>query len=67
MGTGTLSSKVKLPGREADQLLPTSAEIKKSFDLYIHSPSDCLLFQYHEGRMEFTIVSILQDSTASQS
>jgi hypothetical protein len=35
---GALSPGVKRPGREADRPLPTSAEVKKKMDLYIHSP-----------------------------
>jgi hypothetical protein len=34
----TLSPRVKRPGREADHSPPTSAEVKKNMDLYIHSP-----------------------------
>jgi hypothetical protein len=33
-----LSPGVKRPGREADNSPPTSAEVKKNVDLYIHSP-----------------------------
>jgi hypothetical protein len=29
---------VKRPGREADHTLPTSAEVKETWTLYIHSP-----------------------------
>jgi hypothetical protein len=35
---GALSPGVKRPGREVDHSPPTSAEIKKNVDLYIHSP-----------------------------
>jgi hypothetical protein len=35
---GTLSPGINLPGREADQSPPTSAEVKKNVDLYMHSP-----------------------------
>jgi hypothetical protein len=35
---GLLPPEVKRPGREADQSLPTSAEVKKNMDVYIHSP-----------------------------
>jgi hypothetical protein len=38
IGTGTLSSGVKRPGREADHSPSTSAEVQKNVDLYIHSP-----------------------------
>jgi hypothetical protein len=38
MGTG-----IKWPGREADQSLPTDAEVKNSVELYLHSP----LYLYH--------------------
>jgi hypothetical protein len=33
-----LSPGVKRPRREVDQSPPTSAEVKKNVDLYIHSP-----------------------------
>jgi hypothetical protein len=36
--TRALSLGVKLPEREADHSPPTSAEVKKNVDLYIHSP-----------------------------
>jgi hypothetical protein len=36
--TGALSPGVKRQGREADHSPPTSAEVKKNVDLYIHSP-----------------------------
>jgi hypothetical protein len=36
---GALSLEVKLPGREADHLSPSSAEVKECVDLYFHSPN----------------------------
>jgi hypothetical protein len=36
--TGTLTLGAKGPGREADRSLPTSVEVKKYMNLYIHSP-----------------------------
>jgi hypothetical protein len=36
--TGSLCPKVKRPESEADDLPPTSAEVKKNVDMYIHSP-----------------------------
>jgi hypothetical protein len=38
MGAGAVSPGVKRQGREAEHSLPTSAEVKKSVDLYIRSP-----------------------------
>jgi hypothetical protein len=38
MGTGGFSPEVKQMDREADHSPPTSAEVKKNVDLYIHSP-----------------------------
>jgi hypothetical protein len=38
MGTGALSPVVKTVEREADHSPPTTAEVKKKVDLYIHSP-----------------------------
>jgi hypothetical protein len=38
MGTGALSLGVKQPGLETDHSPPTSAEVKKNVELYIHSP-----------------------------
>jgi hypothetical protein len=35
---GALSLGVNRPGREADHSSPTSAEVKKNVDLYIHFP-----------------------------
>jgi hypothetical protein len=35
---GDLSPGVKIPGREAGHSPPTTSEIKKNVDLYIHSP-----------------------------
>jgi hypothetical protein len=35
---GALSLGVKRPGREADHLPPSSAEVKECVDLYLHSP-----------------------------
>jgi hypothetical protein len=35
---GALSLGVKLPGREADHSPPSSAEVKESMELYLHSP-----------------------------
>jgi hypothetical protein len=35
---GALFPRVNRPGREADHSPPTSAELKKNVDLYIHSP-----------------------------
>jgi hypothetical protein len=35
---GDLPPGTKRPGREADHLRQTSAEVKKNVDLYIHSP-----------------------------
>jgi hypothetical protein len=35
---GALSARVKWPWREADHSAPTSAEVKKNVNLYIHSP-----------------------------
>jgi hypothetical protein len=37
--TGALSLGVKLPGREADHSPPSSAEVKKCVELYIHPPN----------------------------
>jgi hypothetical protein len=39
MGNGTLSLRVKRPGREADHSLPSSAEVKECVQLYLHSPN----------------------------
>jgi hypothetical protein len=36
--TGALSLGVKRPGREADHLPPSSAEVKECVELYLHSP-----------------------------
>jgi hypothetical protein len=41
MGTGGPYLGVKWPGSEADHSPPTSAEVKKNVDVYIHSPK-CL-------------------------
>jgi hypothetical protein len=38
MGTRRSFPGVKRPGREVDHSPPTSAEVKKNVDLYIHSP-----------------------------
>jgi hypothetical protein len=38
MGTGGSFPGVNWPGNEADHSPPTSAEVKKNVDLYIHSP-----------------------------
>jgi hypothetical protein len=38
MGAGVFSPGVKRPGLEADHSVPTSAEVKKNVDIYIHSP-----------------------------
>jgi hypothetical protein len=35
---GALSLEVKRQGREADHLPPSSAEVKESVQLYLHSP-----------------------------
>jgi hypothetical protein len=35
---GALSPRIKRPGREADHSPPTSDEVKKNVDQYIHSP-----------------------------
>jgi hypothetical protein len=35
---GAVSPEVKRPGREADHSPPASAEVKKTWVLYIHSP-----------------------------
>jgi hypothetical protein len=35
---GALSLWVKQPGREADHLPPSSAEVKECVELYLHSP-----------------------------
>jgi hypothetical protein len=35
---GALSPGIKRPGHEADHSPPTSAEVKKNVNLYIHSP-----------------------------
>jgi len=37
--TGALSLGVKQPGREADHSPPSSAEVKKCVELYLHSPN----------------------------
>jgi hypothetical protein len=37
MGNGALSLGVKLPGRETDHSLPSSAEVKECVELYLHS------------------------------
>jgi hypothetical protein len=39
MGTRALSLGVKWPGREADHLPPSSAEVKELVELYLHSPN----------------------------
>ena len=39
MGTGSLSSGVRRPGRGANHLLPSSAEVKETVELYLYSPS----------------------------
>jgi hypothetical protein len=36
---GAVSLEVKQPGREADYSPPSSAEVKESVELYLHSPS----------------------------
>jgi hypothetical protein len=36
---GAVSLGVKRPGREADHSPPSSAEVKESVELYIHSPN----------------------------
>jgi hypothetical protein len=36
---GTLSMGIKWPGREADHLPPSSAEVKECVELYLHSPN----------------------------
>jgi hypothetical protein len=36
---GALSLGIKQPGREADRLPPSSAEVKECVELYLHSPS----------------------------
>jgi len=38
VGTGTISSGVKRPLREADHLPPSSVEVKEWVELYLHSP-----------------------------
>jgi hypothetical protein len=38
MGTRGSFPGVKLPGREADHSLPSSAEVKECVELYLHSP-----------------------------
>jgi hypothetical protein len=38
MGTGALPVGVKRPGREAEHSLPTTAEVKKTWLVCIHSP-----------------------------
>jgi len=45
MGTSGSFPAVKLPGREADHLPPSSAEVKELVELYLHShntPSWCV-------------------------
>jgi len=37
--TGSLSLRVKRPGRGVDHSLPSSAEVKERVELYIHSPN----------------------------
>jgi hypothetical protein len=37
--TGALFLEVKLPGREADHLPQSSAEVKECIELYLHSPN----------------------------
>jgi hypothetical protein len=39
MGIRGYSLGVKWPGREADHLLPSSAEVKEYVELYLHSPN----------------------------
>jgi len=36
---GALFPGVRLPGREADYSLPSSAEVKEYLELYLHSPN----------------------------
>jgi hypothetical protein len=36
---GVISLGVKQPGREADHVAPSSAEVKKCVKLYLHSPN----------------------------
>jgi hypothetical protein len=38
MGTGALSLGVKRPGREANHLPPSSADVKEYVELYLHFP-----------------------------
>ena len=39
MGTGSLSLRVKRPGRGIDQPPSSSAEVKERIELYLYSPS----------------------------
>jgi hypothetical protein len=54
---GVLFLGVKLPGREADHSLPSSAEFKECVELYLHSPirlmAWCLV--KHSDNFTFTL------------
>jgi hypothetical protein len=39
MVTGSLSPRVKRPGRRVEHLRPSSAEVKEREELYLYSPS----------------------------
>jgi hypothetical protein len=48
MGIGGSFTRIKRLGREADHSPPTSAEVKKNVDLYIHYPRSLhgVVFKY---------------------
>jgi hypothetical protein len=54
----TLFLGVKWPGREADHSLPSSAEVKKWVELYLHSPTTpswCGAWLKHRDNFTFTL------------
>jgi hypothetical protein len=56
---GALSLGVKWPGREADHLPPSSAEVKDCMELYLHSPNTPLWrgvqLKKHRDNFNFTL------------
>jgi hypothetical protein len=54
-----LSLRVKRPGREADDLPQSSAEVKESVELYHHLPNThswrCVQLKMHKNNFTFTL------------
>jgi hypothetical protein len=54
MGTKGSFPGVKRPGREADHLPPSSAEVKECVELYFHSPIRPQVKENHKDNFTFT-------------